>query len=138
MRVARRTGSLAANVVCGIPIFHPWCRHPVVSPKMRQSSNSRSSAAQACVLSRGEPILVPGLAWSLSVRCRSGHLQVITLWQVIGCYASRVKRFRAATSPGAPYEEFTVTFMWIPESALVDMVTRLAALPWVLDAWFYP
>ncbi|MFT0167624.1 hypothetical protein [Paraburkholderia mimosarum] len=90
------------------------------------------------MLSRGEPILVPGLAWSLSVRCRSGHLQVITLWQVIGRYASRVKRFHAATSPGATYEEFTVTFMWIPESALVDMVTRLAALPWVLDAWFYP
>jgi len=105
---------------------------------MRQSSNSRSPRAPASALSAGEPILVPGLVCSLSVRCRSGHLQVITLWQVIGRYAAHVKSFRAATSPGATYEELTVTFMWIPESALVDMVTRLAALPWVLDAWFVP
>jgi hypothetical protein len=33
-------------------------------------------------------------------------------------------------------EELSLTFTGIPDAALVDIVSRLSALPWVLDAWF--
>ncbi|WP_342944872.1 hypothetical protein [Paraburkholderia phymatum] len=75
---------------------------------------------------------------TFGVRCRPGRLQVITLWQVIGQYASHVKRCRAVANSGAIYEEMTVILTWVPDDALVAMANRLAALPWVLDVWFCP
>ncbi|MEX3936902.1 hypothetical protein AB4Y32_34985 [Paraburkholderia phymatum] len=90
------------------------------------------------MLSPREPILVRATTRTFGVRCPPGQLQVITLWKVIGEYASHVKRCRAVAKGGATYEEMSVIFTWVPDDALVAMASRLVALPWVLDVWFCP
>ncbi|SEJ40105.1 hypothetical protein SAMN05192539_1010117 [Paraburkholderia diazotrophica] len=90
------------------------------------------------MLSPREPILICATTRTFGVRCRSGRLQVVTLWQVIGQYAPHVRRCRAMANSSAIYEEMRVIFTSVPDDVLVAMANRLAALPWVLDVWFCP
>jgi hypothetical protein len=108
---------------------------------MSRQRNRAPPPAQAVAtgsLSLKAAIVVSDPTRSIGVRCRSGQLQVIAVWRVIGQYAPHVRRVRAVAHRGAAYEELGVTFGIIPDSVLIDMTNQLAKLPWVLDVWFYP
>jgi hypothetical protein len=80
----------------------------------------------------------PRLPRCLAVRSRTEQLHVVALWQVLGRYAPHVMRTRVIMNRKMAVEELSLTFTAIPDEALVDIVSRLSALPWVLDAWFSP
>ena len=107
-------------------------------PSQRNPTDPYARITGAGSQSLKASIIVSDQTRAIGVRCRAGQLQVIAVWRVIGQYSAHIKRVRAVAHRGAAYEEFSVTFGTMPDSVLIDMTNQLAALPWVLDVWFYP
>ena len=76
--------------------------------------------------------------YRLTVRAKAGNLRVVAAWQVLGCEAPRADHVRIRVDRRHCYEEMTVTFAAVSADTLATMVRRLTALPWALDAYFYP
>ncbi|SFU25988.1 hypothetical protein SAMN05192563_104511 [Paraburkholderia aspalathi] len=76
--------------------------------------------------------------YRLTVRARAGNLRVVAAWQVLGCEAHHADHVRVRVDRRHGYEEMTITFAAVTSDTLAAMVDRLIALPWALDAYFYP
>ncbi|RKE24343.1 hypothetical protein B0G76_8226 [Paraburkholderia sp. BL23I1N1] len=76
--------------------------------------------------------------YRLTVRAKAGDLRVVAAWQVLGCEAHHADHVRVRVDRRHGYEEMTITFAAVSPHTLAAMVDRLIALPWALDAYFYP
>lgn len=76
--------------------------------------------------------------YRLTVRAKAGNLRVVAAWQVLGCEARQADHVRIRVDRRHCYEEMTITFASVSPDTLEAMVGRLIALPWALDAYFYP
>lgn len=76
--------------------------------------------------------------YRLTVRAKAGNLRVVAAWQVLGGEAPQADHVRIRVDRRHGYEEMTMTFTAVSPDALAAMVGRLVALPWALDAYFYP
>jgi hypothetical protein len=76
--------------------------------------------------------------YRLTVRAKAGNLRVVTAWQALGCEAHQADHVRVRVDRRHGYEEMTITFAGVSSDTLAAMVDRLIALPWALDAYFYP
>ncbi|CAE6836985.1 hypothetical protein R75465_06530 [Paraburkholderia aspalathi] len=76
--------------------------------------------------------------YRLTVRAKAGNLRVVAAWQVLGCEAQHADHVRVRVDRRHGYEEMTITFAAVSPDTLAAMVDRLIALPWALDAYFYP
>jgi hypothetical protein len=76
--------------------------------------------------------------YRLTVRAKSGGLKVVATWQTLGCEARHADHIRFRVDRRHHFEEMTVAFATASPDGLTAIVSRLIALPWVLDAYFYP
>ncbi|SFU24005.1 hypothetical protein [Paraburkholderia aspalathi] len=76
--------------------------------------------------------------YRLKVRAASRGLRVVAVWQVLGCEARHVTHIRIRLDHRHGFEEMTLWYAAASADVLAQTVTRLIALPWVLDACFYP
>jgi hypothetical protein len=76
--------------------------------------------------------------YQLTVRAKSGGLKVVATWQILGCEARHADHIRFRVDHRHHFEEMTVAFATTSPDVLAAIVNRLIALPWVLDAYFYP
>jgi hypothetical protein len=76
--------------------------------------------------------------YRLTVRAKAGNLRVVAAWQVLGCEAHHADHVRVRVDRRHGYEEMTITFAAVSPDTLAAMVDSLIALPWALDAYFYP
>ncbi len=76
--------------------------------------------------------------YQLTVRAKSGGLKVVAAWQTLGCDARHADHIRFRVDRRHHFEEMTVAFATASPEVLAAIVNRLIALPWVLDAYFYP
>jgi hypothetical protein len=74
----------------------------------------------------------------LKVRTATGQLRVVAVWQLLQSYPSSVEEVVFSFDRRNGYEEMTVSLAATSSSQLREIVARLVALPWVLDACFYP
>ncbi|CAG4909630.1 hypothetical protein [Paraburkholderia gardini] len=76
--------------------------------------------------------------YRLTVRARAGGLKVVATWQTLGCEACHADHVRFRIDRRHHFEEVTFAFASVSPDVLAAIVTRLIALPWVLDVYFYP
>lgn len=76
--------------------------------------------------------------YRLIVRAKAGNLRVVAAWQVLSCEARHTDHVRVRFDHRHGYKEMTITFATVPPDTLSDMGDRLIALPWAVDAYFYP
>jgi hypothetical protein len=76
--------------------------------------------------------------YRLTVRATSGGLKVVAAWQALGCEARHADHVQFRVDHRHHFEEMTVAFATASPGVLAAIVDRPLALPWVLDACFYP
>ncbi|MFP3558741.1 hypothetical protein SB861_50025 [Paraburkholderia sp. SIMBA_049] len=93
------------------------------------------SAVQMVSARYGGPDAVP---YRLKVRAASHCLRIVAVWQVLGGVARHTHHVRVRIDRRHGFEEMTLWYAAVSADVLAETVTRLIALPWVLDACFYP
>jgi hypothetical protein len=98
-------------------------------------------------VSRDDPVIqaisvqystpVDNRRYRLTVRAKSGSLKVVAAWQALSCEACQADHIRFRVDRRHSFEEMTFAFATVSPDVLAAIVTRLIALPWVLDAYFY-
>ncbi|MFP3566529.1 hypothetical protein [Paraburkholderia sp. SIMBA_030] len=76
--------------------------------------------------------------YRLTVRAASHGLRIVAVWQALGRETRHADHVRVRIDRRHGFEEVTLTYVAVSADVLAETVNRLIALPWVLDACFYP
>lgn len=89
-------------------------------------------------MSAPDAVTAPSVRHQPGVRAATACLRVVPVWQALGRHACKVVHIDITCDGSNGFEEMTISFADVSPRVLVVLVKRLVALPWVLDAWFYP
>jgi hypothetical protein len=74
----------------------------------------------------------------LNIRAEIHNMRVAALWQVLMPFAGEIRNVEISTGQARDHADFTVSFGYVPLTALRAIANRLGDMTWVMGASVTP